>query len=131
MTENTPGTWGADDLPTPPPPTGSGPADPGRDPGNGEPSSRRRNLLIVAVAAGVVVLAGVGAALAGVFDTTEPAPAPAATTVTLASPTPTVPPAARAPISTFADALPGSVLQFALAGVVPQPTLVAAGALEG
>ena len=93
--------------------------------------SRRRTIVIASVATGVVVLGGVGAALAGVFDGAEPAPVPSASTVTLASPTPTVAPAARTPLSVFADALPSTVLSYALTAVAAHPPYVATGALEG
>ena len=161
MTDSTRGTWGAEDLPTPPTPAGGvpgqgrhapagGPASPETgsatdpstqpptDPATGsgaEPpatatSTRRRNVIIAAMVAGVVVIGVVAAALAGAFDAPAPVVTPSASTVTLASPTPTIEPVARTPISTFADALPSSVLQFALTAVAPQPTLVTAGALE-
>ena len=138
MTDSTRGTWGAEDLPTPPgpdpvvpdssadqdgPADGAGPDEPG--------SHRRRNLLIAAVVGGVVVVGVAAAALSGAFDAAEPVPTPTASTITLASPTPTVAPIARQPISAFADALPSTVLDLALTAIAPQPPLVAANALEG
>lgn len=188
MTDNTRGTWGAEDLPTPPlpdpgpasaapesrtgrraaaavtpgasaaedtlasgsartgsdartsafsptssytPEVGDGPPD---DAGPAEPepgSNRRRDLIIAAAIGGIVVIGGAAAALSGVFDAPVPLPTPTASTITLASPTPTIAPVERQPISTFADALPSTVLDLALTAIAPQPTLVAANALEG
>lgn len=108
MTDSTRGTGGAEDRPT-----------------------RRRNLILAAAVGTVVVVGGVVAALAGAFDAAEPLPAPAASTVTLSSPTPTVAPIERTPVSLFADALPSTVLDLALIAIAPQPELVAADALEG
>jgi hypothetical protein len=143
--------WGADALPTPPAPAGGHPAagaqlaggdgDPDAPPvpnptfpgaagGGQRPAGRRRTVLIASVAA-VVVIAAAAAALTGALNRPGPLPVPAASTVTLASPTPTIQPAARTPVSTFADALPSAVLGYALTAVAPQPSLVAAGALEG
>lgn len=129
MTESTRGTGNADELPTPPVSDpdrsvdGTGPTEPG--------PHRRRNLIIAAVVAGVVIVGGAVAALTGAFDAAEPLPTPTASTITLASPTPTLAPIAREPISAFADALPSTVLDLALTAIAPQPTLVAANALEG
>lgn len=131
--------------PTPAPPTAglSTPAQPvtptsgddapaPADPGSEEKvaPSRKRTILIASVVAGVVVLGGVAAALAGVFGGSEPVATPSPSTITLPSPTPTIDPVARQPISPFADALPDSVLSYALAGVAEHPPLIAAGALE-
>ena len=140
MTDSTPGTEAG--LPQ-----GIGSSNPsGPGPRHGDPleaaqsaagpdqdgtGSRQRTVVIASVAAGVVVLGGLGAALGGVFDGAEPAPAPSASTVTLASPTPTVAPAARTPLSAFADALPSTVLSYALTAVAAHPPYVATGALEG
>lgn len=142
MTDSTPGTWGADALPDPPPPpaaepaAGSGAPDdaaaaPDGEPAQGAPSTRRRTILIASVAAGVVILGTAAAVLAGAFGGSEPVAAPSASTITLPSPTPTIEPAARQLISPFADALPSSVLAYALTGIVEHPPLIAAGALEG
>ncbi|MGV8966735.1 MAG: hypothetical protein ACOH2F_10695 [Cellulomonas sp.] len=195
MTDSTRGTWGADDLPTPPVPHPAGTSSPaphapesraarraaasvsapaqavgstptsasartsiftptgsypppsdsttstGDEPTGDEPTgggspaepgpNRRRNLIIAAAIGGVVIIGGVAAALGGVFDTAAPLPTPTASTITLASPTPTIAPIAREPISAFADALPSTVLDLALTAIAPQPTLVAANALEG
>ena len=186
MTDSTRGTWGAEDLPTPPlpDPTGPGASAPnapesraarraaadaaaeavaptsgftptgsytptgGDAPTGGNPptggdaptgdtppaepgSNRRRNLIIAAAIGAVVIIGGVAAALSGVFDASAPVPTPAASTVTLASPTPTVSPVTRQPVSAFADALPSTVLDLALTAIAPQPTLVAANAVEG
>ncbi len=161
MTDSTRGTGGAGDLPTPPLPTASAPADPAPAPSraarraaaaSGSPavdaspvdaspvdaagpvepgSNRRRNIIIAAAIGAVVIIGGAVAALGGAFDAAEPLPVPTASTITLASPTPTVAPIARQPISAFADALPSTVLDLALTAIAPQPTLVAANALEG
>lgn len=135
MSDSTRGTWGAEDLPTPPtPPTPTAPPTPGSvTPAVAAPhgsTTRRRNLIIAGGVGALAIIGIVAAALTGVFG--GPAPAtPTATTVTLASPTPTVAPIDRTPISVFADVLPSSVLDLALTAVASQPSLVAADALEG
>lgn len=91
----------------------------------------RRRVVIIAVAVAVAILAGVGAAIGGVFGGGDPVAAPSPSTVTLASPTPTIEPVARQPLTPFADALPATVLSYALAAVAGYEPLVAAGALEG
>jgi hypothetical protein len=52
-------------------------------------------------------------------------------TVVLPSPTPTIAPVARQPVSAFADSLPSSVLGFALTSLAEHPPLLVAGAVEG
>lgn len=91
----------------------------------------RRQIVIIGAAVAVAILAGVGAALGGVFGGGDPVAAPSPSTVTLASPTPTIEPAARQPLTPFADVLPATVLSYALATVADYEPLVAAGALEG
>jgi hypothetical protein len=120
MTESTPGADAGR-------PTSTGTDEPGAA-GDG---SRRRLLLIGGIVAGVLVVGGAAAALSGAFDGDEPLSAPSPGTIVLPSPTPTIQPAAREAISPFADALPASVLSYALVSVTEHAPLVAAGALEG
>jgi hypothetical protein len=87
---------------------------------------------VLAVVAGVVVAAGGAAAVAtGVLDAGRGPAGPAPETVVLPSPTPTIAPVARQPVSAFADSLPGSVLEFALTSLTEHPPLLVAGAVEG
>src|SRR5688500_13251389 len=73
----------------------------------------RRGLVVGLVAA--VVAAGAAAAVAlGALDRPQPVAAPTPETVVLPSPTPTVEPIPRRPLSAFADALPSTVLSYAL-----------------
>jgi hypothetical protein len=76
-----------------------------------------------------VALAGAGVAVLGLLDDEPDAPEPQ--TVVLPSPTPTVTPVAREPLTAFADALPSSVLRYALTSVSEETPLLLAGALEG
>ncbi len=78
-------------------------------------------VVLVAVAGAVVALL----VLRGGPD--EPAPV---VTVTAGVPTPTVTPAVRAASSTFAQALPATVLQYVLASSGPTDDWLSAGALE-
>jgi len=122
MTENTHGTSGAEDLPTT---RREATVEPGAD------GNRRRNLIIAAAVGAVVILGVLAAALSGAFNGSEPAVTPSASTVTLVSPTPTIKPVARKPVSAFADALPSTVLEFAVTAITPQASLTDAGAIEG
>ena len=100
-------------------------------PGERAEVSRRRTIVIAAAVTGVVVV-GVGvAALSGAFSGSDPVAVPSPSTVTLASPTPTLAPVARQPLTPFADALPATVLSYALTGITDYAPLAAAGALEG
>ena len=90
----------------------------------------RRGLVVGLVAA--VVAAGAAAAVAlGALDRPQPVAAPTPETVVLPSPTPTVEPIPRQPLSAFADALPSTVLSYALTTFAEEPPLLVAGALEG
>jgi len=101
-------------------------------PAEQESGASTRRVVLWIVGGAVVVVAGLGiAALTGAFDGPAPAAAPPAATVTLSSPVPTISPAPRTAVSAFADALPSSVLSYALTATVPYPADVAAGALEG
>jgi hypothetical protein len=100
-----------------------------RDAGTPTPPRRRRALL--AVLAGTVVLGGAAAVVLGVLDVGRGQDAAAPETVVLPSPTPTVAPVARQPVSAFADSLPSSVLTFALTSIAEHPPLLLAGAVEG
>lgn len=109
--------------PAPVPPTG--PA------GSDEPSRRPRWLVPVVVAGAVVVVGGVVAGvLAGQGAFTPAAPSPSTSTVVLASPTSTIDPVGRDATTAFASALPGTVLQYAVASSEEDAERVADGALE-
>jgi len=56
---------------------------------------------------------------------------PEAEVITLPVPTPTIEPVVRTPGTAFADALPSTVLQYALTELAPEPAVLAVGALEG
>ncbi len=81
--------------------------------------------VVVLVVAAIVV--GILASRGGDDDVAPPA---AASTVQLPSPTPTVEPVARPATTTFAGALPTTVLQYALATSEADPQWQAAGAIE-
>ncbi len=104
-------------------PTGAPPHEPQR------PRRRRRGAVVGAVAA-VLALGVAGALALGLLDR-APGSGPAPEPVVLPSPTPTVVPIAREPRTPFADALPATVLQYALASVEEETSLLVAGALEG
>ncbi|UJP40856.1 hypothetical protein [Cellulomonas palmilytica] len=95
-----------------------------------EGSRRPRWLLPVAIGAGVLVVGGVvtGIVLAGRGD--DSATPVEATTIRLPSPTPSVEPVAREADTPFAQVLPASVLQYALASSGADDTWTGAGALE-
>ncbi|MCU1433194.1 MAG: hypothetical protein JWP95_2299, partial [Actinotalea sp.] len=97
------------------------------------PADRRRVPVWLLV---LVPLLVVGAAVA-FFLTRPEAPvddvaqeAPEDVVVTLAPPTPTIEPVAREAGSALYDALPSTVLAYAMTAVVAHPPLVATGALE-
>ncbi|GAA2720243.1 hypothetical protein [Cellulomonas aerilata] len=95
------------------------------------PPRRRRRRVLLAVLAGVLVVVGGTALALGLLDGDREPGAVAPETVVLPSPTPTIAPVERAPVSPFADSLPSSVLGYALTSLVEEPALLAAGALEG
>ena len=106
-------------------------SDAGADDDVADARAHRRKLLIIAGAAGaVVVIAVIAFALTSRGGDDNAAPAVTSSTVLLPSPTPTVPPVARASTTAFAKALPVSVLQFALASSAPAADWVTAGAIE-
>lgn len=80
--------------------------------------------------AGGVLLVGIAAVVALMMNNRGGGPAPEAEVVTLPVPTPTVEPVAREDGSAFYDALPSTVLAFALAESGEAPDLLAAGAVE-
>ena len=92
---------------------------------------RRKMLLIGGIAAAVVVIGGIVAIVAtrGGNDAVA-LPTATASTVLLPLPTATVAPVPRTATTAFAAALPTTVLQYALATSAPEPTWVAAGAIE-
>ncbi|MCG2797512.1 MAG: hypothetical protein L6367_03125 [Cellulomonas sp.] len=91
-----------------------------------EPGGRRRWIIPVVIAVLVLVVAG---AVWGVLRAGG-TPSATSSTVLVPSPTPTVEPVARTATTTFAAALPTSVLQFALASSIADDTWIAKGALE-
>lgn len=95
------------------------------------PPRSHRGMIIGFVVVAVVAAIAVAVAFAtGALDR-EPAATPTPEAVTLPSPTPTVAPVAHEALSPFADALPSSVLQYALTSVTEERSLLVAGALEG
>lgn len=78
----------------------------------------------------VVLLAVAGAVVALLVLQSGPEEPAPVVTVTAGVPTPTVTPAARAASSTFAQALPATVLQYVLASSAPADDWLSAGALE-
>lgn len=115
-----------DDSTREPGPEGAPAAAPTPADSPGGPRSRRPLLvgLAVLVVAAVVAAVVLGLGGRGGGRVAEPG------TVVLPSPTPTVAPVARQPLTPFADSLPGSVLQYALASLAEHPPLLLAGALE-
>ncbi|WNB85916.1 hypothetical protein [Cellulomonas sp. ATA003] len=95
------------------------------------PRRRRSRRAIALGAVAAVLVAGAGAAAAVGAFRPDPVPAPPPHVVVLPSPTPTVAPVERQPTSPFADALPSTVLAFALTGITEERSLLLDGALEG
>ena len=96
-----------------------------------EPSRRgerpRSRLLVPALlAVGALVVVGVILAATGVFRTPAPTPSP----VVLPTPTPTVAPAERETTTPFQQAVPDTVLEFAVASQAEDVVLIDAGAVE-
>ncbi|WP_188079069.1 hypothetical protein [Actinotalea subterranea] len=93
------------------------------------PTGRRRPPVWLLAGAGVLV---VGAVVAGVLlmNNRGGGETPEAETVTLPAPTPTIAPVERAAGTAFFDALPSTVLSYALTEAAASPDLLAAGALE-
>ena len=117
--------------------TADGPAADGgaspSSPAERAPARRRPPVWLLALGALLVV----GAVVAGVLLTrgapagTPAASAPPAEVVTLPYPTPTIAPVAEPTGTPFLDALPATVLAYALTEQAAEPALLAAGALEG
>ena len=109
-------------------------AGPSTGPDDEQPTGRRRPPLWMLITGGVVVI---GIVVSAVFLLgNDPEPRVAAETleaevVTLPVPTPTVDPIARDAGTPFFEALPSTVLAYALSAVEPNTPMVAAGALEG
>lgn len=97
----------------------------------GAPTSRRRSLW-TAIGLGVVVVVGV---IAGVLVMGNRSPDSeqmlSGETVTLSAPTPTVDPIPREGGTPFLQALPSTVLAYALSEVIEEQSLLVKGALEG
>ena len=108
--------------------TGSG----GGGRGGRETAGRRRPPLWLLIVIGVVVIGGVVTAIVLMTgkDEAEAPQTPAAVTVTLPVPTPTVEPVAREGGTAFQQALPSTVLAFALSEVVEHQPLLVGGAVE-
>ena len=105
----------------------------GRDGGPGGPGRRRLPAWLL-VLLGVLVVAGVVAAVLVLSNRPTPrTPPPVADPeiVTLAPPTPSVDPVERQPGTAFSDTLPSVVLGHALTEIGEHEPLLAAGALEG
>ncbi|HQY34501.1 MAG TPA: hypothetical protein PLS68_11090 [Actinotalea sp.] len=110
-------------------PQPAGTAAPDRPPAGGPTARRRPPLWLVAVAA--VLVAGLGVVAVLVLSNRGGGIVPEAEVITLPVPTPTIEPMVREPVTAFADALPSTVLQLALTELAAEPTVLAAGALEG
>ncbi len=93
-------------------------------------SGRPRWLVPAIIGAVVVVVAGIVIGILVTRGGDEPTPGAAASTVLLPSPTPTIEPVARTATTSFAAALPVSVLQYALASSATDEEWLAAGAVE-
>lgn len=107
----------------------SGPAGrPGGPAGTGQ--ARRRPPLWILAVAGVLV-AGLGVVAVLALSNRGGGIVPEAEVITLPVPSPTIEPMVREPATAFADALPSSVLQYALTELGADPTVLAGGALEG
>lgn len=94
---------------------------------------RRRRLVVLGGLVAVVAVVVAAFVWPGFARSTEPATAAsptATTTVTAAAPSPRVSPIARTDTSAFAQALPATVLDFALVAEQPDKAFVEAGALE-
>lgn len=97
------------------------------EPGTG----RRKPPLWLLVGGGVLVVGLAVVAVLVLGNRGGPAPeTPVAETVTLPVPTPTVDAVAREAGTAFSDALPSTVLTFALTELVEEPSVLAAGAVE-
>lgn len=95
----------------------------------GDPGARRRPPRWVWIAVGAVVLVVVAVVAYLAMNRPEPE-ALEPEVVTLPVPTPTVEPVERPEGTAFAQALPSTVLQYALTGLADHPDLIAQGALE-
>lgn len=120
MTDSTPGARGSDPTARP----GQTPPETGR---------RRRLPAWLLAVLGVLVVAAIvtGVLLLANRDDATPVEVPEAETVTLPVPTPTVDPIEREDGTAFEQALPSTVLAYALTAVEDDAVLVDAGALEG
>ena len=98
------------------------------EPGTG----RRKPPLWLLVGGGVLVVGLAVVAVLVLGNRGGPTPeTPAAETVTLPVPTPTVDAVAREAGTAFSDALPSTVLSYALTELVQEPSVLTAGAVEG
>lgn len=93
-------------------------------------SPRSRRGLWIGLAILVVVLVGAGAAAALLLGGGEPTPSASPAPVVLPTPTPTIAPAARDTTTPFQQALPDTVLAFAVASQAEAVGAIDAGALE-
>ncbi|NLE70857.1 MAG: hypothetical protein GX609_02005 [Actinomycetales bacterium] len=116
---------------TPPGTAGVGAGDPPptRRRHTAEKPRRRRPPVWLLVLLGLVVVGGAVTAVMLLTDREPPEPEPART-ITLPPPTPTIDPVERAEGTAFEQALPSTVLQFALTEIVEHEPFMVAGALE-
>ena len=113
------------------PSTGAGAAEPpSRRDVAATPPGRRRPPLWLLILIGVVVVGGIVAAVLLLTGQDEPEVLPAET-ITLPVPTPTIDPIQREAGTPFFDALPSTVLQFALTETGESEDMLVGGALEG
>ena len=103
----------------------------GDEPPADEPKERPRWLIPAIIGVVVLVVAAIIFGIVASQDSDDEAESPAvASTVLLPSPTPTLDPVVRTATTAFATALPGTVLQYALATSAENPAWIAAGAIE-
>ncbi|WP_182112140.1 hypothetical protein [Actinotalea sp. JY-7876] len=100
------------------------------EPAAGRPERRTPPVWLLVLGALVLVGAVVGGVLLLGDRGGDPAVAPEPETVTLPLPTPTVEPVARAAGTAFSDALPSTVLAYALSELAEDPAGLQAGAVE-
>ncbi|WP_250447777.1 hypothetical protein [Actinotalea sp. C106] len=94
------------------------------------PPARRRIPRWAFVVGAVVLVAAVVGIILAVTNNAETAPPPDPEIVTLPVPTPTVDPVEREEGTAFFEALPSTILAFALTETAEEPELVDAGAIE-
>lgn len=134
MSEDRRPTGGRDgDSPSPLPHPAPAGEPTGASAATGSRRAGSRTAIVVGLLLGLLVLGGVTAVLTGAVGGLPGASGatPTPEVIVLPSPTPTIAPVARAPLSPFADSLPDGVLDFALTELADHRPLLLAGALEG